>query len=175
MKVTRREGVLGLAVLAAALYAGLFYFGGGQLDAWRLLQTEKEQLWDSIHRSQVLVEDRQQWESKMVELQSLMPQFPKDKRMDVHWLGEVEGIASKNDLTIVRHEVGIEQQEGPIYELPVFCRRWEGSLDSLVHFLFDLQGEGAMLDVRYLHIKPKDKVIHEGRFDLYCAYRKEDS
>jgi hypothetical protein len=173
MKITPRETILGMATVGAALYAGLIYLGSGQLDTWRLLRTERAQLQDSILRSKALVEERSEWETQMESLQALMPMFPRDKQMDVHWLSEVEGKAAKNELRILRHEVGNEQQEGPIYEMPVYCRRWEGSLDALVHFLFDLQGEGAMLDVRYLHIKPKDKVIHDGRFDLFCAYRRE--
>jgi len=172
--ITRRESVLGIATLAAALYGGLLYVGAGQLDGWRRLQAEKAQLWDSIRRSETLVDERAQWEDEMAQLQTLMPQFPAGMRMDVHWLREMEGKAAKHDLKILRHEAGNEQREGPIYELPVFCRRWEGTLDALVHFLFDLQSEGAMLDVRYLYIKPKDKVIHDGRFDLYCAYRREE-
>lgn len=173
MKITPREVMLGMATLGAALYAGLIYFGSGQLDSWRLLRAERTQLLDSVQRSRDLVEEQPKWEAQMQELQTLMPLFPKDKRMDVHWLSEMEGKAAKNDLKILRHEVGNEQQEGPIYELPVFCRRWEGTLDAMVHFLFELQEEGAMLDIRYLLIKPKDKLIHEGRFDLYCAYRRE--
>ena len=173
MKITPRETILGMATAGAALYAGLIYLGSGQLDTWRLLRTEKAQLQDSILRSTALVEERSEWEQQMESLQTLMPMFPRDKQMDVHWLSEVEGKAARNELRILRHEVGNEQQEGPIYELPVYCRRWEGTLDALVHFLFDLQGEGAMLDVRYLHIKPKDKLIHDGRFDLFCAYRRE--
>jgi hypothetical protein len=174
MTITRREMVLGVATLLAGLYGGLLYFLPGQLESWRLLQAEKAQAWDSIRRSKELVDKRKYWESEMQGLQALMPTFPADMRMDVHWMREMETKAAKNDLKIVRHEAGSEQQEGPIYELPLFCRRWEGSLDSLVHFLFDLQSEGAMLDIRYLYIKPKDKVIHDGRFDLYCAYRREE-
>jgi len=173
VKITQRETMLGICTLCAALYAGLFYLGSGQMDNWRLLREEQAQLWDSIRRSQALVEERGEWEAQMEAMQALMPLFPRDKRMDVHWLSEVEGKATRHDLKILRHEVGSEQREGPIFELPVYCRRWEGTLDALVYFLFDLQSEGAMLDVRYLHIKPKDKVIHDGRFDLFCAYRRE--
>ena len=175
MTITRRETVLGIATLAAALYGGLIYLGAGQLDDWRLMQAEKAQLWDSIRRSEELVNERERWENEMVELQSLMPTFPADMRMDVHWMREMDTKATRHDLKIVLRETGEEQREGPIYELPVFCRRWEGTLDSLVHFLFDLQSEGAMLDIRYLYIKPKDKVNHDGRFDLYCAYRREET
>ncbi len=175
MKVTKREAGLGIATLAAALYAGLIYVGAGQREAWRLLREERDRMLHLIQGSQALVAERAEWEAQMDQLQDLMPLFPRDKRMDVHWLSEMEGKAAVHDLKIFRHEVGSEQREGPIYELPVFCRRWEGTLDALVHFLFDLQGEGAMLDVRYLYVRPKDKVIHDGRFDLYCAYRREES
>ncbi len=175
MTITRRETVLGIATLLAALYGGLVYLGNGQLGSWRLLQAEKEQLWDSIRKSETLVGDRGRWETEMEQLQALMPQFPGDMLMDVHWLREMERKTTKHELKILKHEAGEEQREGPIYELPVFCRRWEGTLDSLVHFLFDLQSEGAMLDIRYLYIKPKDKEVHEGRFDLYCAYRRKEA
>jgi hypothetical protein len=175
MTITRREAILGIATLAAAAYGGLFYLAARQMDEWRLLQAEKTQLWDSIRRSEVLVGEQQRWTDEMATLQALMPQFPAGMQMDVHWKREMDKKATRHNLKIVNHEAGAEQREGPIYELPVFCRRWEGTLDSLVHFLFDLQSEGAMLDIRYLYIKPKDRVIHDGRFDLYCAYRKDDA
>ncbi len=175
MTITRRETVLGLALLLTALYVGLFVLGKKQFEEWRKLRVEKEDLWFSIRRSEALFNERERWETEMADLQALMPQFPADMRMDVHWMREMESKAARHELKILRHEAGSELREGPIYELPVFCRRWEGTLDSLVHFLFDLQSEGAMLDIRYLYIKPKDKVIHDGRFDLYCAYRREEA
>lgn len=175
MKISKRELMLGVGTLAAALYAFLFYIGSGQIESWQALRMEQEQLQDSIKRSQLLVEEFEDWDAQMQELQTQMPVFPANRRMDVHWLREIENKASRHELRILRHEVGPEQQEGPIFELPVYCRRWEGTLDALVHFLFDLQMEGAMLDVRYLHIRPKDRVIHDGRFDLFCAYRREES
>ncbi len=174
MKITKRETVLGIATLGAALYALLFYLGAGQLEGYRTLKAERAQLQDSIRRSQALVGERSRWETEMEGLQSRMPVFPRDKQMDVHWLSVIEQKAEQHGLKILRHETGAEQREGPVYELPVFGRRWEGTLDALVYFLFDLQREGAMLDVRYLHVRPKDRVIHDGRFDVYCAYRREE-
>ena len=175
MTITRRETVLGITLMMMALYVGLFMIGKNLFVEWRELQKEKDDLWFSIRRSEALVNERERWVAEMEQLQALMPQFPGDMRMDVHWMREMEGKATKHDLKILRHEAGSEQREGPIYELPVFCRRWEGTLDSLVYFLFDLQSEGAMLDIRYLYIKPRDRVIHEGRFDLYCAYRRKEA
>jgi hypothetical protein len=56
--------------------------------------------------------------------------------------------------------------------LPIECREWEASLDALVRFLFELQSEGAMLDIRQLLIKPRGQGILRGRFTLYCAYAR---
>ena len=93
--------------------------------------------------------------------------------MDLHWLSVIESVAARHQLQILRHEPGEERQQGPVYELPIFVRQWEGSIDALVRFLFDIEREGAMLDVRYLHIRPRDRTIRHGRLDIYCAYRRE--
>ncbi len=173
MKISRRESVLAVATIAAALYAGLLYFGSSRLSLLEATREEVFQLQSSIAVSRALVAEQALWEERMAERQSLMPVFPQGQRMDVHWLTVIEGIASRHQLQILRHEPGEERREGPVYELPIFARQWEGTLDALVHFLFDLEQEGAMLDVRYLHVRPKDRILRHGRFDIYCAYRRE--
>ncbi len=175
MKIATREAVLALVTVSVALFGITGLLSGSKIDDWKAVRAQQEQVQSSIDRSQALVAQRQRWTERMAELQGSMPRFPQGKRMDVHWSTEMEKKASAHGLKILRHEVGGERREGPIYELPIECRDWEGSLDSLVHFLFDLQSEGAMLDIRYLRIKPKDKVLRSGRFSLYCAYMREAS
>lgn len=176
MKGSKREWVLGLVTVGVALYA----IGGALLYryingvAYQEQQMSREALLLQLEQNRRLVDERERWESRMAEMQDLMPVFAADRQMDVHWLSLIEGVAAKHGLNILRHEPGQEAQEGPIYELPIFCRQWEGSLDSLVRFLFDLENEGAMVDVRYLFVKPKDRNIRTGRFDIYCAYRREE-
>ena len=175
MNVSTREAVLALATVSVALFGVTGVLSGSKIDDWKAVRAQQEQVRTSIARSQALVAQRERWTARMAELQGAIPRFPEGKRMDVHWSTEMEKQASTHGLKILRHEVGEERREGPIYELPIECREWEGSLDALVHFLFDLQSEGAMLDIRYLRIKPKDKVIRSGRFSLYCAYMREAS
>ena len=62
---------------------------------------------------------------------------------------------------------------GDVFELPIEVRDWEGSLEALVGFLFELQSQGAMLDIRHLVMKPNEKKVLRGRFVLYCAYTRE--
>jgi len=173
MKITTRESVLALATVSVALFGVTGLLARSKIEDLKTVREQQEQVRSSIARSQLLVGQREKWDAKMGELQGMMPRFPQGKRMDVHWSPEMERKATKHGLKILRHEVSGELQEGPIYELPIECRDWEGSLDSLVHFLFDLQSEGAMLDIRYLRVKPKDKVVRTGRFSLYCAYMRD--
>ena len=88
-------------------------------------------------------------------------------------LGGAMGEDRLCDERILKRQVGEEEKHGDVYELPIDCRDWEATLDSLTHFLFDLQAENAMLDVRQLLIRPnKDASKLRGRFLLNCAYTR---
>ncbi len=173
MKMSPREWTLGLVTAAAALFGVLFYLGSTRMEEWRTIRGEQEQLRASIAVSRELVNEREAWEARMAERQDMMPVFPGGQRMDLHWLSVIESVAARHQFQILRHESGEERQEGPVYELPIFIRQWEGSIDSLVRFLFDIEREGAMLYVRYLHIRPRDRSMRHGRLDIFCAYRRE--
>ena len=173
MKISTRESVLALATISVALFGVTALLSGSKIDAWESVRQQQLQVADSIETSKILVEQQEKWSTRMSELQGLMPRFPQGKRMDVYWSAEMEKKAARHGLKILRHEIGSELQEGLVYELPIECRDWSGSLDALIHFLFDLQSEGAMLDIRYLRIQPKGKLLRTGRFSLYCAYMRE--
>jgi len=175
VKISARESLLGLITVSVLLFAGTGILGRSKIEDLKGLRSEQVEVRSSIERNKKLVGQEEKWSERMDKFQNKMPRFPLNKRMDVYWSNEVEKKANAHGLKILRHEVGSEHQEGPIYELPIECRDWEGSLDALVHFLFDLQSKGAMLDVRYLRVKPKDKTIRKGRFSIYCAYMRESS
>jgi Tfp pilus assembly protein PilO len=175
MKVSARESLLALVTVSVALFGITGVLARSKVDELKLIRQQQQLARASIEKRIRLEEMRPEYEQRMNELKGMMKPFPPDKRMQVFWSSHMESLASKNGMKIVRYEVGSEKQEGPIYELPIECLDWEGSLDALVHFLFDLQSEGAMLDIRYLRVKPKDKVMRTGRFSLYCAYMRESS
>ena len=97
------------------------------------------------------------------------------------WIGTEVAIASESGLSIIRRQAGEERQEGDVYELPIECKEWEGSLESLVKFLYAVHAEGAMLDVRKLFIRPGSSAAGKaatglrGSFTLFCAYLRSDS
>lgn len=173
MKISPREWILAIITVACALYGLLFYLVTTQRTEWQAIREEQEQLRASIAASEELVNSRDEWEQRMEESRDLMPVFPEGERMDLHWLSVIEDVAGRHDLDILRHEPGDERQEGPVFELPIYVRQWEGTIEALVRFLFDIEREGAMLDIRYLHVRPRDRSIRHGRLDIYCAYRRE--
>lgn len=173
MKISTRESYLALAAVSAVLVGVTAVLGRGQFEEWKELRKQQAEYRESIERNRRLLDQKQKWVKKMEKYKGMMLTVPHNKKMDVFLSEKLEKLAGKHGLKIIKHEIGRERREGPIYELPIECRDWEGTTDSLVHFLFDLQDKDAMLDIRYLRVKPKSKTIRKGRFSLYCAYMRE--
>ncbi len=174
MKITSREMTLGLITLTAGLFGGTLLLARPRLVEWQRLEVTQKRLEEEIRRDRELVERREHWEGRLDELSEAMEQYGTRMKTDVLWLSTIDAVAREHGLEIRRIEAGEERQQGDVYELPIECTEWEGSLDSLIHFLFDLQSRGAMLDVRFLHIKPKAGKVLRGRFSLSCAYTRGD-
>lgn len=172
MKISARELVLVLLTLAAALFGLTMMLAKPRVLQWKTMRAEQEELRKDIAEDQRLIESRGRWEQEFESLKTFLPQYPPDKKMDVHWLSVMDRLAAQHGVQITRRQVGEEQRLGDVYELPIEVRDWEGSLDAIVHFLFDLQTQGAMLDVRHLLMKPNEKKELRGRFVLSCAFTR---
>lgn len=86
----------------------------------------------------------------------------------------MDSLATANNLSISRRQAGKEISVGDVYELPIEVKDWEGSLESLVKFLYALQSDdGAMLNVRALYMRPSSRRgFLKGTFTLACAYMR---
>jgi hypothetical protein len=176
MKLSQREGTLLLATATVGLFGVSAILAGPKLDQWKDLRQEQAKVRAAIAEDQRWKAEGPRWQKEFQSLRKMLPPFPADQKMDVHWLSLLDDLARKDGVHILRTKGGEEKKVGDVYELPIECDDWEGKLDSLVHFLFDLQAEGAMLDIRQLLIKPKEAKTDDalrGRFTLYCAYTKE--
>ena len=172
MTVSPRELTLGMITLTVALFGGTLLLARPRLEEWQRLQKEQERLERESESDRNLVEKRDYWEGRFAELSAAMPQYKEKQKTDILWLSTIDSVARQHGFQIRRIEAGKERQQGDVYELPIECTEWEGDLDALVHFLFDLQSRGAMLDVRFLFIKPKAARVLRGRFSLSCAYTR---
>ena len=172
MIVSDREKAMLAVTLLVVLFGVLGLTLRGRLAQLRLLRGAlREQRLLLADRGQ-LVAQRASWEEQYASLQSLMPVFEPERRVDTYWLAIMDRLAAKNNLSIIKPQIGEEKLAGDVYEMPIDCKDWEGSLEGLVRFLYDLQAEGAMLDVRAMFIRPvpNKPALLRGSFTLFCAY-----
>lgn len=172
MRFSSREAVLALVAVAVILFGGSAMLVKPKLVYWKELRAKQAEVIRHIEQDKRLVAEREKWTKQLEALSKMLPQHSPDKKVDVYWLSIMDNLATKHGVEISKRQAGEEKKQGDVYELPIECKEWEGSLDSIVHFLFDLQSEGAMLDIRQLLIKPKEKGLLRGRFLLYCAYTR---
>jgi len=177
MTVSSREKAMAAVTVMALLYGVLLLTLRGRLDAIRLLRAEQIEQRNLLAQREQLIAERGQWEAQYADLQDLMPVFEPDRRVDTYWLGVMDRLAAANELSIVKRQVGSERQVGDVFEMPIDCREWEGSLEAFVGFLYGLQAEGAMLDIRQLFVKPAPNkpAMLRGSFALHCAYLRQEA
>lgn len=174
MNITPRESVLALGTVAAVLFGGGIMLARPKLTELRDVSAQQDVLVGEIQGYQELVAQRPEWEDKFQGLSAQLPKHPADRKVDVYWLEKMDELATKHGVQITQRNAGGEVDQGDVYELSIECRDWQGSLDQVTHFLFELQAEGAMFDIRQLLIKPKGKGVLRGRFSLSCAYTREE-
>jgi len=173
MKLSQREMTLALITGSIILFGLSAILAKPKIEKWRDLSKKKAEVTRQIQSNRDTIASKEKWKKKLNDLQKSLPEYPADQKMDVQWLSTMDEVASKQGVKILKRQAGEEKVVGDVYELPIECKDWEGNLDSMVRFLFDLQNQGAMLDVRQLQIKPKSAGLFKGYFTLYCAYTKE--
>jgi len=172
MKISDREAILGVATIAAILFGGTAIFAKPRIEQWKGARSGQAAVRADIEADRKLIEGRAEWQARYAEISRKLVSVPADKRTDAYWLSVVDKTAAAHSLAISKRQAMEEKSLGEVQELPIECN-WDGSLDSLVRFLFDLQSRGAMFDMRQLLVKPTAKDMLRGRFVLYCAYTRE--
>lgn len=144
--------------------------------AWTMAKEGVEQGQLQLARERAVVSLRPELEAQYAQLRSAMPSFPEGVALDItHWLPLVDNLATANNVSIVRRAVGAETTHGTVTELPIRCTDWQGRLDSLVDFLYQVENQaGAMMDVRAISISPdtKNPGMLKGTFTINCAYTR---
>lgn len=103
-----------------------------------------------------------------------MPTFAAGKATETVWLQKMGETAERNYIQIAARNSGKEIVAGDVTELPVTGKSWEGSLESLVKFLYDLEtSTDGMFDVSTISISPSKGGFLTGSFTLTCAYMRE--
>lgn len=120
-----------------------------------------------------LLERRPEIDKRLNDIRSQLPSHPPGKDVTAEFLRILERLAQQNGLVLLRREAEPERHTGDIHEVSINCN-WEGTLDALVRFLYALQSQGAMLDVRQLTVSPIPGVGQrlKGTFTVDFAYTR---
>ena len=175
MTITGREKALAAITVTVLLYGATALSARGRIEAWRQKREEYRQAVRQLAEHRALIARAQEWERTYAGMRELMPVFPADRPVDTYWLNLMDQAASRNSLSISRRQVGADVDVGDAHEIEIDCRSWEGTLDALVNYLYDLEAAGVMLDMRQFFVRPNpaDHSRLSGTFKLYCAYLRE--
>jgi len=174
--ISSKEKNMLLVGVTVVLYGVAALCYKAQMPKWKATQKRYATAETKLKDERALIAAREDWKSEYETMRGLMPSFPYDKDMNTYWQRVMETSAKEEQVSINRQQAKDEVEVGDVYEMPIDCKDWEASLESLVRFLYLLSiQEGAMMDVRQLYIKPTNKPgILKGTFTLYCAYMKDN-
>ncbi len=175
--LSMRDRTIFASLFVVIMYVGLVLFWlFAQSDAWNKARRQYDKAKKDRIKEDKLIAERQDWEEQYEAERAKMPIFPEGQSVDTHWQRMLDGVAAENYITISKLQSGAEEAVGEkkeVFELPIDTRNWEGSISSLVAFLYTLENlEDAMFDVRTISIQPNSahKGFLKGDFVLTCAY-----
>jgi Tfp pilus assembly protein PilO len=171
MKMSSREMMLAWVTGMVSLFGVSYLVAAPKIKEWGEIMSKREEISKKIDLTQRLIDQNPAWEAKLAELRQKLPQYPADKDVTADLLIRIEKIASAHGLSLPSRTMDKETQAGDMYELAAKCN-WEGKLEPLVRFLFDLQQEDAILDVSQLLAAPNEKRVLKGTITVYCSYSR---
>ncbi len=175
MKISQREMILGVATLAAVLGGTTWYTVDSKLDGWKAKANTIEKAEQQIRHYQAAIKMQESWQGELNALQAGLRVFDAGQRsVSPDLMKTIKGISSKHELDITRSQPHAEKPTGDLFELGINCT-WQGTLDSMVGFLAELQQQGVNYDVRQLNVTPAGKNTGKlkGNMVVHCAYTRK--
>ena len=174
MKISPREMILVWVTGVVALGGLTFFLVDPQLKEWKLLAEKKSALERDVDKQKYLISQAPKWDAQLKGLKKKLPTHPQGKDVTTDLQILIERLARANNLNLISREAEKETLRGNMYEVAVNCK-WDGKLESLTRFLFDLQKEDVILDISQLSISPNEKLVLRGGFTIYCSYSRVSS
>ena len=143
---------------------------------WKKTFKAYERAVERYKKESNLISERGKWNDEYDEEKSRMPIFSEDEDTVTKCLRKLGDIAQKNNVFIDKRQNGTEIKAGDVWEMPIDVRDWEGALEMLVKFLYELENtDEGMFNLSKINFKPSQKPGYfKGSFTLNCAYMRED-
>ncbi len=153
MKLSRRESIMAMVTAAVVLVGGSIWLGDPWFRAWRSGAEEERRMEDRLKIADRLIAQEDAVKVRFEALRQGLQTFPAGEDVTAQLLRKLQGTAAQHQLVLLSQTPDEEKRVGRLYELSITCS-WEGSLDSMVRFLYALQEQGAIVDVQQLSITP---------------------
>jgi hypothetical protein len=166
-------------VLLYALAAGLWFMS--QQAAWKKAARTYARAKERYQKECALIREKAMWTEAYENEKARMPMFESGKATDTTWLSMMDALATKHHISVAQRQGGKETEAGDVMELEVDVKNWEGALESLVKFMYELENPDetderikGMFDIKTLNFRPSPKKGYlKGSFTLTCAYMRE--
>lgn len=174
--VSNREKAMLVVVAILLLYAAVGSSLRSRLSDISDLRNQRERARRELQERRELVSRRQEWADAYAERADMMPVFPAGRRVETLWMEKLGTLASSNNVTLVKCQVGSEKEVDGVFELSIDfdC---DGQLEAFIPFLHAVYSEGAMLDIRKLTLRPQNGKGAGGlraSATLCCVYMRSD-
>lgn len=176
MNLSRHDQSL-LAITVFVLLFGLLGMGmRTQIEQIDQHRNQIRRLEERIRMQNALIEAKPLWERRYADVRDKMDVFPRDAQVQTHWMSIMDRAANAHNIRILQRSRRDESVVAGVCELPIEVRSWEGTLESLVSFMIELETRGVMLELRELRVSPiqNRQGYLKGSFLLSCAYMRSD-
>jgi len=173
MRMSPREMVLGWLTLVAVLGGVSYWWGTARFEDWKKMRRQMEEARRRIEWIERSIRRRPEWDRRFRELSGQLPEYAADQDVTAEILKRLEKTARQHGFQLLRREPEKEKDLGELFQVAVNCS-WQGSLEALVHFLYDIQSSGVMFDVAQLTASPAQGGPGKlkGTLKLVAAYRR---
>jgi hypothetical protein len=174
MKFTRRELVMTGATLLVVLGGASVWIGEPLLKKWDDAAVARTRLENDQREAEHIIAQHDEWDGKLKALREKIPQHLENEQVTAELLRTIKQLADANRINVSRLQPDDEKDLGDgIREVAIECT-WDADLDGLVHFLYAVQVQGAILDVRQMTIQPAQGLAGRlrGNFTVFNAFSR---
>lgn len=175
MTLSAREIRLAMFTLFAVIVGMTWFLGEDKLNEYGELVDRADDADLMISKLESRVARRDGYLRRIETIKLVLPEFPIGRDVKSQMLQQLNGWAGRHRMGISSVNPDKEKEIGDLglYRLSVNVA-WSGNLEQLTRFLFDMQMQGAVIDVRQLTVKADNKGDLSGNMRVDFAYNRVD-
>lgn len=152
-KLARREKWMALVVgLGLGVFA-TFWIVQDSLTDWKAASANEKKVSEKLRLTKKLLAKGPDTAAQLEVLQRRLPRYGPDRDVTAEQMRTLDRIAQEQSFGLGQREPQAEGTNGAVREI-VIHTAWDSNLDALTHFLYALQTQDVIFDVRRLTVLP---------------------